>query len=95
MEGLTVAQLTTVAGISIATSLVSELLWRTIAATAEQVSRFGPIVAVGFGVVIAVAAGVLLGQGRLDLVQSGINGVIGGLAAMGVHDLTTSKAGIG
>lgn len=95
MEGLTVVQLTTVAGIGIATSLLSELVWRTTQSANATVERFGPVVAVGLGIVLAVGAGVLLGQGQLDLVQSGINGVVGGLAAMGIHDLATSKAGVG
>lgn len=94
MDGLTVAQLTTVAGIGIATALLSELIWRTTNAPAATIARFGPIVAVGLGIVLAVVAGFALGQGRLDLFQDGINGVVGGLSAMGLHDLTTSKAGV-
>lgn len=95
MDGLTVEQLTTVAGIGIATALLSELIWRTTAASAATMSRFGPVVAVGLGIILAIGSGVVLGAGRVDLVQFAINGVIGGLSAMGIHDLTTSKAGIG
>lgn len=94
MEGLTVEQLTTVAGIATATALLSELIWRTTASAAATVSRFGPVVAVGLGIVLATGAGILLGQGHLDIAQDGINGVVGGLAAMGIHDLATSKAGV-
>jgi hypothetical protein len=93
MEGLTIEQLTTVGGISIVTALLSELFWRTAKATEEAVNRFGPVLAFGGGIVIAIGAGLTLGQGQLDVIQSGINGALGGLAAMGIHDLTTSKAG--
>jgi hypothetical protein len=94
MDSLTIAQLTTVAGIGIATTLLSEVVWRTSAASDATVKRFGPLLAMGLGLVIATGAGLVLGQGRLDLAQDAINGIVGGLASMGLYDLATSKAGV-
>ena len=90
MDGLTIAQLTTVAGIAAATTLLDELIWHTAAVAAAVKDRFGPAVAVGSGVVLGIVAGVLLGQGQLDLAQDVVNGVIGGLAAIGIHDAVLS-----
>jgi|GEM_PF-5367289 hypothetical protein len=86
MDGLTIAQLTTVAGIATATTLASELFWHTAAVAAAVKDRFGPAVAVGIGIILGILAGVLLGQGQLDLAQDVVNGVVGGFAAMGIHD---------
>jgi hypothetical protein len=89
-EGLTVEQLTTVAGLTTFTWLLSELLWRTLAVAEGLRTRFGPITAVAIGIGAGVGASLLLGFGGTDLAQSGINGVVGGLAAMGIHDLVRS-----
>jgi len=94
MEALTIVQLTTVAGIAGFTTLVSELIWRTVATTAAVRDRFGPLVAVVIGVGAGIGAALLLGQVQLDLAQSALNGIVGGLTAMGVHDLVSSKAGV-
>ena len=94
MESLTIQQLTTVAGVAIATNLVCLVIWRTAAVSDAFKSRFGPIIALGVGLVLAVVAGVLLDQARLDLIQSGVNGILGGLSAMGLYDVASSKAGV-
>ena len=94
MEGLTIDQLTTVAGLTTACTLLSFLFWKTVSVAAATVDRFGPVVAVLIGVVVGVGAGALLGQGSLDLAQDVVNGVVAGLASMGVYDLVKSKAGV-
>lgn len=91
-EGLTLAQLTTVAGIASATALLSEVLWRTLAVAAAVKDRFGPIVALAIGVIVGVLASLVLGLGGQDLAQSVINGAVGGLAAIGIHDLFSASA---
>lgn len=93
MEGLTLAQLTTVAGIASATALLDEVLWRTLAASEAAKDRFGPIAALTTGVVVAVLASLVLGIGGPDLAQGVVNGAVGGLAAIGIHDLFKTKAG--
>lgn len=90
-EGLTLLQLTTVAGIASGTTLLSELLWRTAAASDAIKERFGPIVAVAIGVVLAIVASLLLGFGGTDLAQAIVNGVVGGLTAIGIHDVLSSR----
>lgn len=93
MEHLTIAQLTTVAGVASATTLLNFVLWRTTGASDAVKSRFGPIAALVTGLIVSVVAGLFLAQGGADLAQTGLNGVIGGLTAIGIYDLVASKAG--
>lgn len=95
MEGITIAQLTTVGGIGIVAALLDQVFWQTAGASGDTKSRFGPLVAIVTGVILGVAAGVLLSQTASDLAQSALNGVLGGLTAIGLYDVTTSKAGLG
>lgn len=93
-DGLTIAQLTTVGGIAIAVALIEEVIWRTTAAPAGTTQRFGPILAVGLGIAVGLVAGLLLSQGRLDLAQDVVNGIIGGATAVGLNDVVKSGAGL-
>lgn len=92
-DPVTLAALTTVAGIAAATTAIDKIFWETIGSALDS-KRFGPIVAVVTGVVIGVGAGLLLGFGGRDLVQFAINGVVGGFASAGLYDVVTSKAGL-
>ena len=94
MSEITIAQLTTVAGLTTACTLLTFLFWKTLNVPEATKDRFGPLVAVIFGIGVGVVSGVLLDQSRLDLVQDGVNGVMAGLASMGVYDLVKSKAGV-
>lgn len=91
---ITIASLTTVAGIAIATTLIDKLIWTTTNADDGTTKRFGPVVAVLTGVVLGVVAGLALAYGGNDLFQAGINGFLGGLSAIGLYDVATSKAGL-
>ena len=93
-DPITIAALTTVTGVALATTLVDKLIWTTAAASDAVTKRFGPIVAVATGVVLAVAASLTLHIGGSDLGQAVINGVVGGLTSAGLYDVVTSKAGI-
>lgn len=93
-ESLTLQQLTTVAGIGVATSLVCEVIWRTAAASDAIKSRFGPILAIGVGIAIGIIASLVLGISGQDLAQAVVNGVVGGLTGIGLYDVVTSKAGV-
>lgn len=93
-ESITIAALTTVGGIAVATTLIDKLIWTTTGAADAVTARFGPIVAVATGIVLGVGAGLLLGVGGPDLAQDGINGFLGGLSAIGLYDVATSKAGL-
>lgn len=94
VEGITAAQLTTVGGIAIVVTLIDQLIWTTTGATDAIKARFGPIVGVVTGIVIGVIAGIVLSQTAQDLFQSGLNGLLGGFAALGLYDTVTSKAGL-
>lgn len=94
MEGITFAQLTTVGGIGIVAALIDQVIWTTAAAAPATKERFGPIVAIVTGVILGVAAGFVLQQTAQDLAQSALNGVLGGLTAIGLYDTVTSKAGL-
>lgn len=94
METPTLQGLTQVAGIGVAVSILNFLLWRTLGASDATKGRFGPIVAVGTGVIVAVFAGFVLHLASADIAQAAINGVVGGLTAIGLYDTVTSKAGL-
>lgn len=94
-ESLTLAQLTTVAGIGVATALIDKLIWTTTAATPQAISRFGPILALGTGIVVGGVAAFVLGIVGQDFAQVLINGAVGGLSGIGLYDVFTSKAGLG
>ena len=94
VEGITIAQLTTVGGIGIVTSLLNQLIWTTSGASGPTKERFGPVVAVITGVAVGIVAGLVLAQTSQDLAQSAINGFLGGLTAIGLYDVVTSKAGL-
>jgi len=94
------AALLTVAGLAPIVSMLSQLIWRTAGhdgANDAIRSRFGPIVAVVAAIVLAevtlwVTASI--GITRLDVLQAALTGGVAGLAAIGIHDLTTTKVGI-
>lgn len=94
MEGITIAQLTTVGGIAIVTTLLNKLVWTTAGSDDATTKRFGPIVAVVTGVILGVVAGLVLHETAADLGQSALNGLLGGFAAIGIYDTATSKAGL-
>lgn len=93
MDGLTLAQLVTVAGVASATALIDEVFWRTAAATDAIKARFGAIVALVTGIAVAILAALVLNFGGQDLAQAVINGAVGGLAAIGLHDIFTDTPG--
>src|SRR3990167_5255534 len=96
-----VAQLLTVAGLAPIVALVSQLVWRTLGhnASGDQLQdRFGPIVAVGIGVMLAViglTVTSIAGVTRLDFAEAALTGLVGGLTAIGLHDVWTTRAGTG
>ena len=95
MDAPTIASLLTVGGNSAATWLVCEVFWRTANVAPATKDRFGPIVAVGFGVGLAILAALTLGLARGDLLQAALTGVVAGAAAVGLHDIVATKAGAG
>ena len=94
----TIAQLVTVGGNAAITSLLCELFWRTAALAPATKDRFGPIVAVLFGVGLAITATLVVSLAALTsavVFQAILTGFVGGLAAIGVHDVARTRAGAG
>jgi uncharacterized membrane protein len=82
MEAPTIEQLTTVAGVTIAVVAILAVLMPT-----EQANRFGPLLAVGVGIVIAIVATwtIVDGPTKQHFLSAVINGLFAGLAAVGTH----------
>jgi hypothetical protein len=97
MDAPTVGQLLTVGGNAAVTALICELFWRTLAPEPATVDRFGPIVAVAVGIglsLVALAVTTVGGVPYASLVDAVLVGLVGGLAAAGVHDVASSRAGV-
>lgn len=89
----TVSSLVTLAGATAATLVIVEVLKRALALTAEQKSRYLPLISVVVGILIALLGTYALGlTARVDLVQALITGLFAGVAASGTFDLVTSQS---
>lgn len=96
MEAPTLAALGTTAGLATVTLLVVQLIWRTARPSAEAKDRFGPLVAVLVGVVLALVAVFVGGANPAgapagsDVVNAILAGLFVGTTAMGLHDAVDS-----
>lgn len=82
---MTTADLLTVAGLAIATTLVVKIITSAWKPTVEQLDRFGPLLAVGVALLLGVPAALYLGS---DPVQAVLTGLIAGASAAGIYDTT-------
>jgi len=94
MDAPTLQMLTTVAGATLLTSALVQVIlnvWRPADATKD---RFGPLLAVVVGIAVVEVAtfSVITGPASTDFLQGAVNGLFAGLAAMGVHDAVQSAA---
>lgn len=88
VETITVDALLTTGGITAVTWLLTALIFRTAAFSEATKERFGAAIAAIIGIVLAVAASVIvLGTGAADLLNAALTGLIGGLAAVGIHEV--------
>jgi hypothetical protein len=97
MDAPTVDQLLTVGGNAAVTALICELFWRAVQPDAATLDRFGPIVAVVVGIalsLLALAVTSVGGAPYASVVNAALVGLLGGLAAAGVHDVASSRAGL-
>lgn len=87
MDAPTLQALTTVAGITIAVAAIEAFLLPALNLSADLNNRFGPLLAVILGVIIGIAATwvVVTGVGKQDIAVAVVNGIFGGLAAVGTH----------
>jgi hypothetical protein len=80
-------ELTTFAGLAVAVMLIFEAAKRVLKWSPELLDRFGVLVSVGIGVALAVPAALLTTSGIVDAPTVGqaiMNGVMAGLAAVGI-----------
>jgi pyruvate/2-oxoacid:ferredoxin oxidoreductase beta subunit len=92
MDAPTTGQLLTVAGNAVVTSLLCEVFWRTLNPSPEVKDRFGPLVAAGTGIALALVALIAttgFGAPYASIVDAFLIGLTGGLAAIGVHDVSS------
>ena len=77
--------LLTVAGLGVATTLIVAVITR--AAPTFDTQRFGPLLALGVALLIAIPTAIYLGA---DPVQAVLTALIAGTSAAGVYDVTKS-----
>jgi hypothetical protein len=88
VHGLTLADLTTLAGLAIVTAIFVELVKRTLALSEEATSRFGPVLAVVIGIVVGVVAAVVTGA---FIPQAVLTGFLAGALAAGLYDVVADR----
>lgn len=94
LEAPTVASLLTLAGNAAVVALVVTLIKRTMALTAAQVDRYGPVLAVGTGVVLAELATIVTNAasfGAKDVTQAALTGLVSGCLSSGLYDLAGDR----
>jgi hypothetical protein len=89
-NGLTVADLLSLAGAAIVVAIIVELLKRTLAWSPEFTARFAPLAACVTGTVLSVLAAVWLSR---DPVQAALTGFLAGALAGGLYDLAAERIG--
>ena len=94
MDAPALSSLTTVAGISLVVTAIEAFLLPALNLSTEASNRFGPLLAVILGIIVALVATftIVTGVGREDVVSAILNGIFGGLAAIGIHQVATKTA---
>lgn len=93
MDAPTTQQLLTVGGNAAITYLLLEVIWRAWAPAPETKDRFGPLLAVAVGIglaAVALAVTTAAGTPYATIVDGLLIGLVGGLAAIGIHDTTAA-----
>ena len=79
---LTVNDLLTLGGASIVVTILVEIIKRAAAMSDAQISRFGPLLSVGLGVVIACAAAFSQSAAYSEAI---LTGILAGATASGIY----------
>lgn len=82
---MSTADLLTVAGLSIVTTLIVKIITSAWKPTADQIDRFGPLLAVVVALVVAIPAALYTGA---DPIQAVLTALIAGSSAAGIYDVT-------
>lgn len=92
---ITVADLLTLVGLVPIVMVFTELVKRTLAMTDTTIKRFGPLLSVGSGILLALAAGGwLMSQGQvIDVGQVTLTGGVAGALAAGLYDVVGEQLG--
>jgi hypothetical protein len=88
------SELLTLGGVAIVVTILTEVIKRAAAMSDDVIARFGPLLAVTLGVVIAILASWYQGA---DLVAGALTGLLAGASASGIYSYTkgVSSAGKG
>ena len=86
---LATTDLLTVAGATVVVSIIVGVVLRALNLSPESKDRFGPLIAIGIGVVVVGAAALYSGA---DIGQALLTGLLAGSAAMGLYDTVKSVA---
>ena len=93
MTTATLADLTTVAGIATVVTILTQIILNAADLSDLASDRWGPLLAIMLGVVVAVAAAFALGQtGSQDISQAAYTGLMGGATAIALHGVATKSA---
>jgi hypothetical protein len=92
---ITVADLLGLAALTPIVMVFTELIKRTLAMTEATTKRFGPLLSVGSGILLALAAaGWLMNQGMpVDIGQTVLTGFVAGALAAGLYDVVGEQLG--
>ena len=93
MDAPTLQALTTVAGATVLTAVIVQLILPLFSFAPATQDRVGPLIAVAIGILVVLVATftVVSGVGKADVVQGVVNGIFAGLAAIGVHNVVTKS----
>lgn len=94
---VSVADLLTLVGLTPIVMIFVEAVKRFLALTDAAVKRFGPVLSIGSGVLLAeAAAGWLITQGTaVDVGQAALTGAVAGAISAGLYDAVGAKIGQG
>ena len=92
---VTVADVLTLVGLTPLVMVFAELVKRTLAMTDAAIKRFGPLLSVGSGILLALAAsGWLMTQGQVvDIGQTILTGFVAGTLSAGLYDVVGEQLG--
>ena len=93
MDNPTLAALLTTAGLAPVVAIIEEALLTAAGPSPEARDRFGPLLALVLGVVIAEVVTVALGLGtKADVAQAALIGILGGSGGIAAHDVVSGAS---
>jgi hypothetical protein len=85
------SDLLTLGGLAIIVTIVFKVVELALSLTPALKSRFGPLISIVIGIVLAEAAALSLGS---DFFQAAITGLLAGTTASGLYDVATSSTSL-